>query len=93
MFLFLFCLCVQFANSALNSCAADILVGYYGYGGDLVTPAAAGDWQVCVTCVPTFEHGHGDPSGTVLPHACCSGLALANRLAKVLNNLLQHETL
>lgn len=54
----------------LNSCAADILVGYYGSGGDPDTPAAEGDWQVCVTCVPTFEHSHGDPFGTVRIATC-----------------------
>lgn len=74
VFFFLFCLCAQFANNALNSCAADILVGYCGSREDLVTPGAAGDWQVCVTCVPTFEHGHGDPFGTVCIATCMCGV-------------------
>lgn len=45
-------------------------MGYCGNGGDPVTRAAAGDWQLHVTCVPTVEHGHGDPFGTVCIAPC-----------------------
>lgn len=91
VFFCFFCPCVQFANNASSSCAADILVGCYGSGGDPVTPAAAADWQVCVTCVPTFEHSWWPIWNFILLHACMFWVSLASSLAKVLNNLLQHE--